>query len=161
MITMVDLAISLQLLQGNDELAIITMVDPTSLLQVLQQHNELTMITMVDPTSSTMVNHEADTSNMPFIRSPSAHFAKTLKETEEETYNHGRNVHTGIVVVRFDSARFVKFCDKASPKYNLSYCDYDKITKELFQTNKVWISRDLLVEVMELVAKYHGFIIHL
>jgi hypothetical protein len=51
------------------------------------------------------------------------------------------------------------FCNKASSNYNPSYCDGDKITKELFQTDEVLISRNLLVVDMELIAKYHGFAI--
>ena len=76
-----------------------------------------------------------------------------------QTYGHGSNVHTGPVVMRFDSVRFDMFCNKASPNYNPSYCDGDEITKELFQTDEVWISINLLVEDMELIAKYHGFAI--
>ena len=77
------------------------------------------------------------TSNNPVVRSPSAHFSKTPKETEAQTYGHGSNVHTGPVVMQFDSGRFVMFCNKASSDYNPSYCDYDEITKEIFQTDEV------------------------
>jgi hypothetical protein len=137
---------------AKNDLAMITMVDPTALLQVLQwEEDELATITMVDPTSLTIADHEADTSKMLVVRSPSTDFSKTPKKTEEP-YGHGSNVLTGIVVVRFDSARFVKFSDKDSPKYNPSYCDNDENTEELSQTNKVWISRGLLVEVMELLT---------
>ena len=34
-----------------------------------------------------------------------------------------------------------------------------KFAGELFQTGEVWVSRDLLVEAMELLSKYHGFTI--
>ena len=51
------------------------------------------------------------------------------------------------------------FCNKASPNFNQSYWDYDEIAKDLFHMDEVWISRNLLTEVTELVAKYHGFTI--
>ena len=66
-----------------------------------------------------------------------------------------------MLIVGFDSARFIQFYDKASPDYNHSYCDSDEILKELFQAREVWISHDLLLEAMELVAKYHDFTIRL
>ena len=66
---------------------------------------------------------------------------------------------TGLVVVGFDSERFIKYCDKASPYYDPNIADFNDISRELFQTEEVWVSWDLIVKAMEALAKYHGFTI--
>jgi hypothetical protein len=89
--------------------------------------------------------------------SASREFAETLKEIEVITYGHIKNQQTGPVVTGFDSSRFMQFCDKASPNYEPTYCNYDELASELFQFDEVWISRDLLLKAMEIIANYHGF----
>ena len=90
-----------------------------------------------------------------------AEFVETLKETDIRTFGNGTLKQTGILVVEFDSSRFIQYCDKASPDYNPNYCDYEELSRHLFQADEVWISRELLITAMDLVAKYHGFTIHL
>ena len=90
-----------------------------------------------------------------------AEFVETLKETDIRTFGNGTLRQTGILVVEFDSSRFIQYCDKASPDYNPNYCDYEEISRHLFQADGVWISRELLIKAMDLVAKYHGFTIRL
>jgi hypothetical protein len=90
-----------------------------------------------------------------------AEFVETLKETDIRTFGNGTLRQTGILVVEFDSSRFIQYCDKASPDYNPNYCDYEEISRHLFQADEVWISRELLIKAMDLVAKYHGFTIRL
>ena len=62
-------------------------------------------------------------------------------------------------MVGFDSERFIKYCDKASPYYDPKIADFNDISRELFQTEEVWVSRDLIIKAMEALAKYHGFTI--
>ena len=89
--------------------------------------------------------------------SASRDFAMTLKEIKVITYCRIKNQQTGPVVTGFDSSRFMQFCDKASPNYEPTYCNYDELASELFQFDEVWISRDLLLKAMEMLANYHGF----
>ena len=53
----------------------------------------------------------------------------------------------------------MKYCNKASPDYDSNFVDFNEIARELFQTEEVWVSRNLLIEAMELLSKYHGFTI--
>ena len=62
-------------------------------------------------------------------------------------------------MVGFDSERFIKYCNKASPYYDPKIADFNDISRELFQTEEVWVSRDLIIKAMEALAKYHGFTI--
>jgi hypothetical protein len=117
--------------------------------------NELTSdssedIAVVDPGTDTQI-----------VQTPSAVFPETLKETDVRTFGNGNLEQTSMLIVGFDSAGYIQFCDKVSPDYNPSYCDYGEISRELFQAEEVWISCDLLLEAMELVAKYHVFTIRL
>ena len=59
------------------------------------------------------------------------------------------------------SDRFIRYCDKASPDYESNYSDLNEIVIELFQSDEVGVSHDLLVEAMELLSKYHGFSIYI
>lgn len=56
---------------------------------------------------------------------------------------------------KFDSAEFIKFCNKASSYYYPKYCTFNNLAIMLFQVGEVWCIHDLLVEAMELLAKYH------
>jgi hypothetical protein len=103
-------------------------------------------------------NHGADTR---MSRTHAAEFVETLKETDVRTFGHGTLKQTGLLVVGLDSSRFIQYCDKASPDYNPNYCNYNEISRHLFQADEVWISRELLLKAMDLVAKYHGFTIRL
>ena len=72
-----------------------------------------------------------------FTYSPTdvAEFVETLKETDIRTFGNGTLKQTGVLVVEFDSSRFIQYCDKASPDYNPDYCDYKEISRHLFQTD--------------------------
>ncbi len=74
------------------------------------------------------------------------------------TYGHEKKQQTGPVVVGFDSERFIKYCDKTSPYY-AKITDFNDISRELFQTEEVWVSWDLIIKAMEALAKYHEFTI--
>ena len=63
--------------------------------------------------------------NNELSHSASRDFVMTLKEFEMITYGHIKNQQTGPVVTSFDSARFMQFCDKASPNYDPTYCNYE------------------------------------
>ena len=92
--------------------------------------------------------------------STSQQFAASLKLINDEyTYDHDRNQRTCPVVVGFESDRFIKYCNMASPDYDSKFTDFNEIARELFQTGEVWVTHDLLVEAMELLSKYHGFTI--
>ena len=92
--------------------------------------------------------------------SASRQFAASLKLINDEyTYGHEKKQQTGPVVVGFDSERFIKYSDKASPYYDPNITDFNEISRELFQTEEVWVSRDLIIMAMEALAKYHGFTI--
>ena len=65
----------------------------------------------------------------------------------------------GPIVVGFNSERFIKYCNKASPYYDPDIADFNDISRELFQIEVVWVSQDLIVKAMEALAKYHGFTI--
>lgn len=56
---------------------------------------------------------------------------------------------------------FIQFCDKTSPDYDPSYCEYDEISQELFHAEEVWISRDLLLKETDLVETCNDFTIWL
>jgi hypothetical protein len=75
----------------------------------------------------------------------------------EYTYGHDKKQQTGPVVVGFDLDRFIKYCDKASPDYDLNIADFNEVTRGIFQSEEVWVSHDLLVKAIELLSKYHGF----
>ena len=123
-------------------------------------HSKLTANELTSDTSEdiAVVDPGADTK---IVQTPSVAFAETLKETDVRIFGNDNLEQTSMLIVGFDSAHFIQFCDKASPDYNPIYCDYDEISRELFQAEEVWISRDLLLEAMELVAKYHGFTVPL
>ncbi len=59
----------------------------------------------------------------------------------------------------FNSERFIEYCDKASPYYYPKIADFNGISSELFQTEEVGDSRDLIIKAMKALAKYHGFTI--
>jgi hypothetical protein len=115
---------------------------------------ELTAIELTSDSSEdiAVVDPGADTK---IVQTPSAAFAETLKETDVRTFGNGNLEQTSMLIVGFDSARFIQFRNKTSPDYNPSY------EIKLFQAEEVWISCDLLLEAMELVAKYHSFTIRL
>jgi hypothetical protein len=70
--------------------------------------------------------------------STSQQFAASLKLINDEyTYGHDKKQQTGTVVVGFDSDRIIKYCDKASPDYDLNFADFNEITRELFQSEEV------------------------
>jgi len=104
---------------------------------------------------------ECDQTHLSPMRfSPSRQFTASLKSINDEyTYGHDKKQETGPVVVGFDSDRFIKYCDRASPDYDSKFANFDEIAGELFQTGEVWVSHDLLFEAMELLFKYHGFTI--
>lgn len=99
--------------------------------------------------------------SLPMGTTASAEFGETLKIMEVMSYGHGTFLQTGPVVASFNSAKFIKFCDKASSDYDPKYCEYFDFFDNLglLQVGKVWCSCDLLVQAMELLAKYHGFTI--
>ena len=106
-------------------------------------------------------NDECDQMHIPHVRfSTSQQFASSLKLIHDEyTYSHDKKQQTGSFMVGFDSDKFIKCCDKASPDYDSNFVDFNEIARELFQTEEAWVSRNLLVEAMELLSKYHGFTI--
>ncbi len=118
--------------------------------------------TSLNDTSRECQSVQAHTTSV-FTYSPTdvAEFVETLKETDIRTFGNGTLKQTGVLVVEFDSSRFIQYCDKASPDYNPDYCDYEEISRHLFQSDEVWISRELLIKAMDLLAKYHGFTIRL
>jgi len=94
----------------------------------------------------------------PMRRSTSQQFVASLKLINDEyTYGHDKKQETGPVVVGFDSDRFLKYCNMASPDYDLNFADFNEITREVFQAEGVWVTHDFLVKAMELLSKYHGF----
>jgi hypothetical protein len=105
-------------------------------------------------------DHVDGTPTQPVRLSSSREFAASLKLIDDEyTYGRDKKQRTGPVIIGFDSERFVKYCDKASPYYDSSCTDFDDIARELFQAEEVWVSRDLIVKAMKVLAKYHGFTI--
>ncbi len=66
-----------------------------------------------------------------------AEFVETLKETDTRTFGKVTLKQMGILVVKFDSSRFIQYCDKASPDYNPNYCDYEEISRHLFEADEV------------------------
>ena len=75
---------------------------------------ELTAIELTSDSSEdiAVVDPGADTK---IVQTPSAAFAETLKETDVRTFGNGNLEQTSMLIVGFDSARFIQFCDKASP----------------------------------------------
>jgi len=114
---------------------------------------------LITDAKATGNDDECDEAHISPMRFPtSQQFAASLKLINDEyTYGHDRNQRTCPVVVGFESDRFIKYCNMASPDYDSKFTDFNEIARELFQTGEVWVSCDLLVEAMELLSKYHGF----
>jgi hypothetical protein len=105
-------------------------------------------------------DHVDGTPTLPVRLSLSREFAASVTLINDEyTYVHDKKQQTCPVVIGFDSERFVKYCDKASPYYDSSCTDCNDIARELFQAEEVWVSRDLIVKAMVALAKYYVFTI--
>ena len=111
---------------------------------------------------------EAEHRHLATKLSPSASFARTLKQYAHQQFVKGSKKYS--LVVSFDHKKFTTYCDPASHLYNPEYCNYDDICTELFtfvsETSKenqntedgeAWASRDLVKEVVDVVAKFSGF----
>jgi hypothetical protein len=86
--------------------------------------------------------------------SSSAIFGKSLKkytpiQLKNETHSN--------MITSFNFELFSMTCNKDSPSYDPEVCDYDAIAKELFQVNEVWVSKDLIESVIQLIAQHHGW----
>lgn len=87
--------------------------------------------------------------------SESALFARSLKKYQNTTFGPKNEIRN--VIVEFDEQLFNRTCATASPDYDLNKCNYDEIMAELFKEGEVWLSRELILQVMELIAGRHGW----
>jgi hypothetical protein len=65
---------------------------------------------------------------------------------------------SGTMIVAFNKNRLTDVCYSNSPDYNPSLCDFDLIASEIFKEDETWVNRGLVNEVMDLLAKLHGWV---
>ena len=81
---------------------------------------------------------ECDQTHLSPVRfSPSWLFAASLILINDEyTYGHDKKQQTGPVVVGFDSDRFIKYCDRASPDYDSKLTDFNGLPENWLRQEK-------------------------
>ena len=70
---------------------------------------------------------------------------------------HTTNKVSCAVVHGFDFVKFADKCSASSPNYVKELSNYNVLCNELFQVGEVWKSRDLLSNVVKVIAKQHGW----
>ena len=61
------------------------------------------------------------------------------------------------VVAGFDHEQFSKKCSPSSLYYDANLSDYDALLPRLINVGQMWKSHDLLLSVLNAVAKQHGW----
>jgi hypothetical protein len=93
------------------------------------------------------------------VECPIASFVRELKtfETRQCIVGDGAT-RSGTMIVAFNKNRLTDVCYSNSPDYNPSLCDFDLIASEIFKEDETWVNRGLVKEVMDLLAKLHGWV---
>ena len=83
-------------------------------------------------------------------------FCQELKTLGDITYSNSTGFVTQNMVIGFNHQLFTNVISPDSKKYEASMCNFNALGKHLFQSNEIWINRDLVKSVCDLIAKYEG-----
>lgn len=93
------------------------------------------------------------------VECPIASFVRGLKTFETRHCIGGDGATcSGTMIVAFNKNRLTDVCYSNSPNYNPSLCDFDLIASEIFKGDETWVNRGLVKEVIDLLAKLHGWV---
>jgi len=97
--------------------------------------------------------------DMSGVECPIASFVRGLKTFETRHCIGGDGATcSGTMIVAFNKNRLTDVCYSNSPNYNPSLCDFDLIASEIFKGDETWVNRGLVKEVIDLLAKLHGWV---
>ena len=80
-------------------------------------------------------------------------FCQELKTLGDITYSNSTGFVTQNMVIGFNHQLF----SPDSKKHEASMCNFNSLGMHLFQSNEIWINRDLVKSVCDLIAKYEGW----
>ena len=84
-------------------------------------------------------------------------FCQELKTLGDITYSNSKGFVTQNMVIGFNHQLFTNVISSDSKKHEASMCNFNALGKHLFQSNEIWINRDLVKSVCDLIAKYEGW----
>ena len=84
-------------------------------------------------------------------------FCEELKTCGDFTYSNGNKRVTQHMVIGFNHELFTNLISPDSTLHKASICNFHSIGEHLFKPNKIWINRNLLKTVCDLIAKYGGW----
>jgi len=61
------------------------------------------------------------------------------------------------MVIGFNHELFTNVISPNSKKHEASTCNFNSLGNHLFQSNEIWMNRDLVKSVCDLIAKYDGW----
>jgi len=83
-------------------------------------------------------------------------FCSGLKTIGAISYNKGKHQVTREMVLDFNHGLFTDTIIPDSSSYNTDMCDFQTVGRHLFTPNQMWLNRDLVNSVANIMAKYHG-----
>ena len=84
-------------------------------------------------------------------------FCKELKTSVEQDVPSGNGVKSVHVITSFDSAKLCEATSLSSVGRIPALCDFDEISKHVFQVGECWASRDLLFSVASQIGRLQGW----
>ena len=84
-------------------------------------------------------------------------FCQELKTLGDFTYSNSKGRVTQNIVIGVTHELFTNVISPDSKKHEASMCNFNSLGKHIFQSNEMWIYRDLVKSVCDLIAKYEGW----
>ena len=84
-------------------------------------------------------------------------FWEELKTCGDFTYSNGNKRVTQHMVIGFNHELFTNIISPDLTLHRAKICNFRSIGEHLFQPNEIWINRNLLKTVCNLIAKYEGW----